>query len=450
MKVVIVGTGDLAHGLAQLFKINFKKEIDSYYEIVATEPIENVDTPEFLQDSVPIIEFEEALTTGDMLLLAIPARALKQFIHDHFEQMKSGVILVDCTNSRVKDEDLVGALVALDIDFPRWVKAFNDIGAVVMLQEKALMKHKLETQICGHDQDALSQVEALAKEFGLSVKRVPEDQFDSIRGAQDSVGEEWIHAIVVMGVTFIFVLLYEVFQFRERPYFQYYQIPTRAFGKMFGWVAIWGFAYAQIPGAVAKIVRRLRGSSVELNRALLWGLGIRKHVGLIAHYFLFLHGCLELLIYNEKYFGFVEMDWNTEWSFFMAVLSTSFYIIVGIASLPSVNTNMNKAQAFLIFGVVIWMALIAGLLHVMFWGVHSWTEDPRSKHAWANDMPPVTLMASVVPLFALFLEFIYLLLFLGSILFRFLAPKTTTSPQISAAQEVDSAVLEESAPSFSA
>ena len=34
----------------------------------------------------------------------------------------------------------------------------------------------------------------------------------------------------------------------------------------------------------------------------------------------------------------------------------------------------------------------------------SWTADPRSPYAWAGDMPPVTLMASLIPLLVFFIK----------------------------------------------
>lgn len=98
------------------------------------------------------------------------------------------------------------------------------------------------------------------------------------------------------------------------------------------------------------------------------------------------------------------MAWNDEASMLTAVLSLSLFIITGIASLPSVGHEMNKAQFMLVFGPVVWSALTLGLMHVMFLGVPSWTETPRSRYSWARGMPPVTLMASVLPLLVMFIK----------------------------------------------
>ena len=115
-----------------------------------------------------------------------------------------------------------------------------------------------------------------------------------------------------------------------------------------------------------------------------------------------------LLIFGGEYFGFLmddgHMEWNDEASMLAAVLSVSLFIITGIASLPSVGNEMNKAQFMLVFGPVVWAALALGLLHVMFLGVPSWTATPRSRYSWARRMPPITLMASVLPLLVMFIK----------------------------------------------
>jgi len=76
-----------------------------------------------------------------------------------------------------------------------------------------------------------------------------------------------------------------------------------------------------------------------------------------------------LLLFGGEYFGFMmrkgAMDWTGEASMLTAVLSTSLFIITGIASLPSVGQAMNKAQFMIVFGPVVWLALSFGLAHVM-------------------------------------------------------------------------------------
>lgn len=183
---------------------------------------------------------------------------------------------------------------------------------------------------------------------------------------------------------------------------------------MSAWTATWLFALSLLPGTLAKIIKRMNGPQKDLNGLLLWSLSIRKHVGLLGLYFLFIHACLMLLLYNSSYYGHIFRrrgetmeSWRYEWTMFMAVVSTSFFIIVGIASLPSVGLAMNKAHWDAIFGRLIWFALMTGLLHIIFLGSDNWDEDQDSSpYAWARGMPPVTLMATLIPLLVLFIKFV--------------------------------------------
>ena len=183
---------------------------------------------------------------------------------------------------------------------------------------------------------------------------------------------------------------------------------------MTAWTAIWLLALSLLPGTLTKLVKRIYGPQKNVNAVLLWGIGIRKNLGLLGLYFLFIHVCMMLLLYNSSYYNHIfgrrgkTMDsWRYEWTMFMAVISTSFFIIVGISSLPGVALKMNKAQWQAIFGILVWWALVTGLLHVIFLGGDDWDEDESSSpYAWARGMPPVTLMASLIPLLVLFFKFV--------------------------------------------
>lgn len=146
----------------------------------------------------------------------------------------------------------------------------------------------------------------------------------------------------------------------------------RGFNTSFAWTCIWGFALAQIPGVIARLRREFRPKLVRVPSVLLWALGIRKHVGLLALFFLYLHMCLMLLIFSSSYYGHWAMlvrgndaedgkeKKEQEVSMLFAILSSSLYILLGIASLPSVSRALNKAQAMLVFGTVVWIALLFG------------------------------------------------------------------------------------------
>ena len=408
-KVVVVGSGDKAHGLAHMYECNAKK---GCCDFIFTEPLPTQVYAPF-NEYVSIEPFPEAIKNADIVILAIPSYAIESFLIQNFSLLKDSCILVDLTNANKDKKDLKGALAALEIDFDRWVKAFNDTGAIQELQHKAESKTKIATNVCGPNEDSVSQVVAFAELLGFLAKAVPFDQFRDLRVSQDTIGWEWKHSTFFMVVLFLLVFTYVVIQVHERPNFEWYTLLARHSSKMFAWTSVYGFAFSLLPGTLIRLIQQIRTSFVP-PRILTWGCEIRKHVGLLSLYFLFLHACMMLLLFGSEYFGFLltegHMEWNDEASMLTAVLSTSLFIITGIASLPSVGNAMNKAQFMLVFGPVVWGALALGVMHIMFLGVPSWTESPRSKYAWAGDMPPVTLMSSVFPLFILLIKFVQVVL----------------------------------------
>ena len=231
--------------------------------------------------------------------------------------------------------------------------------------------------------------------FGLDPKVVPIDQYDVIEDSQATIGKEWIDALIFNTTLFVLICIYVLFQYEQQPHFHWRQVPNRAFSKIAAWVASWDFAFCLLPGTLARIIKQFYRTQVELHPLLMWGLRIRKHVGLLAIYFIFHHACIMLLLYNALYYNQMleeerrrsEDYWRIEWAMFMAVVSTSLFMIVGIASLPSVALNMNRAQVQLVFGPVVWLGLVLGMLHVLFVGSDSWKEKNENAYAWAGDMP---------------------------------------------------------------
>ena len=252
----------------------------------------------------------------------------------------------------------------------------------------------------------MNEIVEFATALGYDVKISPFHQYRNLRVTQNSVGWEWIHATKFMVALFLLVFVYVTIQVSGRPNFQWYTLLCRHSSKMFAWTSVYGFAFSLFPGTMIRLIHLFRDSAP--SPILIWGCNIRKHIGVISLYFLFLHLCMMVLIFGGEYYGHFlregHMEWNDEASMLTAVLSTSLFIITGIASLPSVGHAMNKAQFMLVFGPVVWLALALGLMHIMFLGVPSWTETPRSPYSWARGMPPSTLMASVFPLLVLFIK----------------------------------------------
>ncbi|KAK1741146.1 hypothetical protein QTG54_008398 [Skeletonema marinoi] len=374
-KVVFVGCGDKAHGFARMHDLHSNKH--GKYQLVFTEPMPTKPIDPFDSDYVTIEHFPECLANADIVVIVIPSYAIDSFLIQNYTLLKEGS---------------KGYLAALNITSDHWVKAFNDTGAIQEMQNSLNSKMKLTTSVCGPSDQCVKKIAALAKYLGYSPTVVPIDQYKCLQSCQTTLAG-----------TFTYVTV----QVSGRPHFQWYTLLARHSSKMFAWTAIWGFSLSLLPGTCIRLLKQVTYMDTT-PRFLIWGCSIRKQVGLLSLYFVLLHACMMLLIFGGEYFGFLiddgYMEWNTEASMLTAVLSTSLFTITGIASLPSVAHEMNKAQFMLVFGPVVWSALALGVMHVMFLGVPSWTDTPRSRYSWARGMPPVTLMASVLPLLVMFIK----------------------------------------------
>ena len=203
----IVGTGDMAHGLAHLYSNNNKAEEN---RLEVTKPgLDNYGN-DFHSTGVPLASFQESIARADIVILAIPALALKSFVADHFAMLRNK-ILVDVTNSEVRGEDLSSLCGLTEVE---WVKAFNDIGAVDILLHKPYSKAKVATTMCSPHRKALDAVQFFAKEaFGMDVKNIPYNRYHDVAMHQNSMGKEWCHATYVMLFIFAISELYAVLRY---------------------------------------------------------------------------------------------------------------------------------------------------------------------------------------------------------------------------------------------
>ena len=74
VRVAIIGTGDLAHGLAHLFKNNNTELSGNYLEV--TKPGLELED-EFHKTGVKLSNFDDAVNRSDIVVLSIPSYALK-------------------------------------------------------------------------------------------------------------------------------------------------------------------------------------------------------------------------------------------------------------------------------------------------------------------------------------------------------------------------------------
>lgn len=96
--MLIVGTGDHANGLAHLFSISNCRNSGNFLEV--TKPSITQKGGFFHGTGVPIVPFDDGICNADVIVLAIPADAVKKFMTSYVSFLK-GKIIVDATNSSI-------------------------------------------------------------------------------------------------------------------------------------------------------------------------------------------------------------------------------------------------------------------------------------------------------------------------------------------------------------
>jgi predicted dinucleotide-binding enzyme len=404
VRTLIVGTGDHAYGLAHLFSISNSATSGNFLEV--TKPSITKKGPTFHDTGVPVVPFEEGLSCADIVILAFPASGIKRFMSIYIHFLKDKII-VDATNSTIPGEDLHSILAMTGV---RWVKAFNDVGAVDVLLKKPDNKYQMVTKMCSSHADAVETLKVFAEDsMGFKVKVVPYEKYNGIADHQNSLGEDWMTAGTIMLIIFVLCEIYSVMRYNVHKGYAWFHLPLQVTNKAICWTALTGFSISQLPGVFARMSNALYANSLRTKPIWLTRfLAIRKHLGLVSLWFLSLHIIMSLLLFNPGYYGkfFITKDGTSklnsigENSFLFATIGTGLYVILGICSLPSVGAQMTNRQWQMVYGPVAWFALACGTIHVLVMGVKGWNDQ----EGWPGNLPPITLTATMVPLATIFLK----------------------------------------------
>jgi hypothetical protein len=203
-------------------------------------------------------------------------------------------------------------------------------------------------------------------------------------------------------------LLYSHMVVRKYPW---YSFPLFVMNKTISWTALSGFAITQVPGIFAHTFDAIhRDTLQDKPKWLLSFLELRKHLGLISLWVLSVHIFMSCILFSSAYYGrFFEnpkdplsrMSANGESSFMFGAFGAGLYIILGVCSLPSVAEQMTSKQWQFVYGPVAWCALAFGTAHVMCQGIGvTWDK----KENWPGNLPPITLLSVVLPLFVMTLK----------------------------------------------
>lgn len=108
----------------------------------------------------------EAVAFGDVVVIAVPAAAVKQVVHDGRDW--AGKLVIDATNRFNPPLPSLTEDLAMWAEGARIVKAFNSAGFEVLESPDFEGQHA-DTFICGDDADAKGVVTKLAEELGIGV-----------------------------------------------------------------------------------------------------------------------------------------------------------------------------------------------------------------------------------------------------------------------------------------
>ena len=351
VNAIIIGAGDMAYGFCRLFK-NHNYNAEEHHLAVTKTGLRKgflKNHRVFHDTGVPLISMDKALVSADIVILAIPSCALKMFLNNHYAELRDK-ILVDVTNSSVPGEDLHAMLGLTDA---RWVKAFNDNGAVDILLDKPYGKKSMVTNMCGKNLDAVKMVRAFAEEaLGFDVKIVPYARYQDIAMHQNSLGEDWVQAAYVMLVLFALTEVYALVRYNVWKGYAWFHLPVQVTNKAICWTSLNAFAFSMVPGMMAHFFDAIHKNKLKTKpKWIRWGFTIRKPLGLLALWFLGIHIVMSLLIFNQKYYGKFFLDPKAsasklnkkgEFSFFFGIIGAALYFLLGICSLPSVGSQMTS------------------------------------------------------------------------------------------------------------
>jgi DMSO/TMAO reductase YedYZ heme-binding membrane subunit len=200
-------------------------------------------------------------------------------------------------------------------------------------------------------------------------------------------------------------------------------------------------------------------SSITLfPRIVYWGLAIRKHLGLLSFFSLACHVVSASILVsplNSRYqdAGYYDRDGipsdtnttnadlttsnitttptanhphqyqydvylttkNFELSLFFGMIGFGMYCIMSLSSIPSIGAGMSYAQWDLVFGKVVWCALILSVIHcILLIPPSKDTVDTTTTTAAATSdtllLPPPSVLASVIPFMTILFKIVQVLL----------------------------------------
>lgn len=176
MKIGVIGSGRLGGAVGSLF-------VKAGHQVMfsSRHPEELKGLVERLGPRASAGTVAEAAAFGDVILLAVPYKALPQVGRDNAAALKGKVVLDACNPIPSRDGDIVkeanasgvGETSQKYLPGTRLVRAFNSFGARTFTSESNRAGEKIGVPLASDDAGALKIAENLVREAGFEPVSVP-------------------------------------------------------------------------------------------------------------------------------------------------------------------------------------------------------------------------------------------------------------------------------------
>jgi len=315
-----------------------------------------------------IMDVPSGLAAGDVIVLALPHTAVSKL------PPMAGKVVLDVSNrsraikpgEKSYAEEIQKVLPNCDV-----VKVFNTVSAYGLNQEWPT--HTKQVPICGNSFSAKQTAAAIVQSLGF----VPRDS-GSLENARQQEAlplqlyPSWKWPLVFTAALLVFYWLIFLFRTCVCPRItgdENWSSDTYTwmiFGKMHLVLAITAFQLLTLcytPGVIAAYIQLFRRTKYSQfpNWLDAW-LKSRKQLGLLALYLATCHMIAGLVPMNAWEWS----DWRSQAFYLAGLISLSLMGVLGITSLPSVQTSLSWMEFSVTQRYLGWWSFVAATFHVVF------------------------------------------------------------------------------------
>ncbi|MEQ2265592.1 Metalloreductase steap4 [Xenotaenia resolanae] len=418
--VCIFGTGDLGRSLGQ-------RLLQSGYRLVYGSRRPHSCGP--IPPGAQVMSHEIAARSASLVFVCVH-REHYDFLETLAPHLK-GKVLVDVSNNLKKNmyPEANAEFLQRLIPGAHVVKAFNTLSAWAL--QNGPSDANRQVYLCGNSPEAKQAVAEIATKLGFNVQ--DRGSLSAARELEDfplQLFPEWrLPMRLTIGLTafFFFYLLVRdvIFAYVDQGKDNSFRIMVSLANKVFPIVSLILLSLCYLPGVIAAFLQLYRGTKYKrfpdwLDRWML----CRKQLGLIALALASLHVLYTLIIPIRYYVRFrlaantisqikenktsvfdTTMGWRTDSYYSMGILGFGLYLLLGIASLPSVSNALSWREFSFIQSKLGYLTLFFCTFHTYLYGWDTFLFI--SYYKWYT--PPGYMLCLVVPSVVLLLKLLLLL-----------------------------------------